>query len=143
MAGPGRRPPHRAPPRPDRVRRIEGGFAFIPNRFLHDGFLASLGHVERSLYLFLVLAGDRNGVSFYAYDRICSILELTLDDYVCARNALITRDLIAFDGTRHQVLALPAHPVLVEPPPLESPDDFADRDPATIHQLIQSSLRRR
>jgi hypothetical protein len=55
----------RAPVRPDRVRRIDGGFAFVPNRFLHDGFLASLGRDELALYLFLVLAGDRNGVSFY------------------------------------------------------------------------------
>ena len=55
--------PSRAPVRPDRVRRIDRGFAAIPNRFLHGGFFASLRHTERSLYLFLVLAGDRNGVS--------------------------------------------------------------------------------
>jgi hypothetical protein len=42
--------PHRAPILPDRIRRPEGGFAFIPNRFLHGGFFASLSHVERSLY---------------------------------------------------------------------------------------------
>ena len=59
-----RRPPYRPPPRPDRIRRITGGFAFVPNEFLHHGFFASLGHTERSLYFFLVLAGDRNGVSF-------------------------------------------------------------------------------
>jgi hypothetical protein len=133
----------RAPPRPDRVRRIEGGFAFIPNRFLHDGFFTSLGPTERSFYLFLVLAGDRNGVSFYAYDRICSVLEVTLDDYVLARNALIDRDLVAFDGTRFQVLALPPHPVPIERPPLVSPDDFADHDPATIRQIIDSWPHRR
>src|SRR5690606_5797195 len=67
--------PQRAPIRPERVRRTEGGFAFIPNRFLHGGFFASLDHLERSLYLFLVLAGDRNGVSYYAYDKICATLE--------------------------------------------------------------------
>jgi hypothetical protein len=133
----------RAPLRPDRVRRIEGGFAFIPNRFLHDGFFTSLGPTERSLYLFLVLAGDRNGVSFYAYDRICSALEVTLDDYVIARNGLIDRDLVAFDGTRFQVLALPPDPVRVERPPLASPDDFADHDPATIRQIIDSWPHRR
>jgi len=57
----------RPPIRLDRVRRIDRrGFAWVPNRFLHDGFFGSLSHAERSLYFFLVVAGDRNGVSFYA-----------------------------------------------------------------------------
>src|SRR5262245_22725742 len=84
-----RRPPHRPPPRPDRIRRITGGFAFVPNEFLHHGFFASLSHTERSLYFFLVLAGDRNGVSYYAHDRICAALELTLDEYLIVRDRLI------------------------------------------------------
>lgn len=140
-AGP--RPPHRAPPRPDRIRRIEGGFAFLPNRFLHEGFFASLSHPERSLYLFLVLAGDRNGVSFYAYDRICAALELTPDEYLLVRNSLIDNDLIAFDGGRFQVLSLPPAPIVLTRRPLVTSEDFEDHDPATIRQLIRSSLDRR
>lgn len=140
MSGHGPRRPHRSPVRPDRVRRIERGFAVIPNRFLHGGFFAALTHAERSLYLFLVLAADRNGVSFYAYDRICSTLEMTPDDYVLVRNALIDKDLIAFDGTRFQVLSLPPQPVLLPRPPLVTQDDFERDDPATIRQLIRSSL---
>lgn len=98
----------RAPIVPGRVRRIAGqSFAFVPHRFLRDGFLASLSHGERSLYLFLLLAADRAGLSFYAYDTICSLLQMTLEDYVQARNGLIHKDLIAFDGTRFQVLSLP------------------------------------
>jgi len=141
----GRRPPHRTPPRPDRVRRIEGGFAFLPNDFLHRGFFASLSHAECSLYLFLVLAADRNGVSFYAYDRICNALQLTLDEYLLVRNSLIDKDLIAFDGGRFQVLSLPPAPIMPTPPrrPLVTQDDFEDHDPATIHHLIRSSLDRR
>lgn len=139
----GRKPPHRAPPRPDRIRRIEGGFAFLPNRFLHEGFFASLSHAERSLYFFLVLAGDRNGVSFYAYDRICDALELTPDEYLLVRNSLIDKDLIAFDGSRFQVLSLPATPIVPTRRPLVASEDFEDHDPATIRHIIQSSLDRR
>jgi hypothetical protein len=142
MAG-GYHPPHRAPPRPERVRRIEPGFAFIPNRFLHAGFLASLSHAERSLYVFFVLAGDRNGVSFYSYDRICSTLEITPDDYVVVRNSLIDKDLIAFDGTRFQVLSLPQAPVIAPARPLVTSEDFEQHDPATIAHVIRSSLSRR
>jgi hypothetical protein len=101
----------RAPIVPERVRRVErDGFAFIPNRFLHGGFFVALNRDELALYLFLVLAGDRNGISFYHYDRICSVLELPLDDYIVARNALIEKDLVAFDGTRFQVLSFAATP---------------------------------
>lgn len=98
---------------PDRIRRIQGGFSFIPHRFLTDGFLASLDQTEILLYLFLILASDRNGLSFYSYDAICTLLQLTVDDYVEARDALIRKDLIAFDGTLFQVLDLPDKPVLL------------------------------
>ena len=97
---------------PDRVQRIQGGFSFIPHRFLTDGFLASLDQAEILLYLFLVLASDRNGLSFYSYDAICTLLQITADDYVEARDALIRKDLIAFDGTLFQVLDLPDKPIL-------------------------------
>lgn len=91
----------------ERVRRIDGGFAFIPHRFLTGGFVSDLTPDQLVLYFFLVLAADRFGLSFYSYDKICSLLEMSLDQYVDARCALIKKDLIAFDGTVFQVLALP------------------------------------
>ena len=95
---------------PDRVRRIEGGFSFIPHRFLADGFLASLEQKEVLLYFFLVLTSDRYGLSFYSDDAICSSLKLSLDEYLEARDGLIEKDLIDFDGTLYQVLDLPPKP---------------------------------
>ena len=84
---------------PDRIRGIKGGFSFIPHRFVTDGFLSSLSQTELLLYLFLVLVSDRYGLSYYAYDSICSLLQLTLEDYIQARDGLLKKDLIAFDGT--------------------------------------------
>lgn len=97
--------------KPGRIRRIQGGFSFVPHRFLMDGFLASLNPAEILLYLFLVLASDRNGLSFYAYDAICTLLKISVDDYILARDGLIDKDLIAFDGTLFQVLDLPEAPI--------------------------------
>ena len=94
----------------DRIRRIDGGFSFIPHRFLTDGFLKTLSQQELLLYVFLILAADRYGLSFYSYDRICSLLHLTLEQYIAARDALIEKDLICFDGTLFQVLSLPSNP---------------------------------
>ena len=59
---------------PNRLRRIEGGFSFIPHRFLTDGFLDPLDQIEILLYMFLCLASDRYGLSFHSYDAICSLL---------------------------------------------------------------------
>lgn len=95
---------------PERVRCIDGGFSFIPHRFLLEGFLSSLNQKELLLYLFLVLAADRNGLSFYSYDHICTLLELNFEEYIASRDGLIEKELIAFDGTLFQVLALPQKP---------------------------------
>ena len=93
---------------PERIRQIEGSFGFIPHRFLADGFLAAMSQYELLLYLFLILAADRYGLSFYSCNSICSLLGFTVDQYLKARNGLIGKDLIAFDGTIFQVLSLPA-----------------------------------
>lgn len=92
---------------PRRIRRIDGGFSFIPHRFLTGGFLSALDPHQLLLYFFLVLAGDRNGLSFYSYDSICNFLKFSLEQYIQAREGLIEKDLLAFDGTIFQVLELP------------------------------------
>lgn len=127
----------------ERLRRTgRDGFAFIPNRFLRDGFFSSLNRDELAVYLFLVLAGDRNGISFYRYDSLCSVLEMTLERYIAARNALIEKDLIAFDGTRFQVLSLPERPLVTARRSLTTATDLAEHDPATIRSAILDALDR-
>ncbi len=115
----------------ERVRRIDGGFSFIPHRFLMEGFLASLNQKQLLLYVFLVLASDRNGLSFYSYDNICRLLQLNLDEYILARNALIEKDLIAFDGTLFQVLSLPQ----------KQPHRHKRRQRSAVKQLIEQTMK--
>ncbi len=113
---------------PERIRRINGGFSFIPHRFLMEGFLASLNQRELLLYLFLIMASDRNGLSFYSYDNICTLLQLNLDEYIASRNGLIEKDLIAFDGTLFQVLSLPQKQPDQQKREVQSPvDKLTDR----------------
>lgn len=123
-----------------RVRTINGSFAFIEHRFLRHGFWASLGHHELLLYLFLVLVADRQGLSFYSYDKICSLLTISVDEYILARDSLIDKDLLAFDGTFFQVLSLPPEPVRPSRL-LQNKEDMERDDPATIHQLIHGRTR--
>ena len=125
---------------PQRLRKITGSFAFIEHRFLRDGFFEILTHHELLLYLFLVLVADRKGLSYYSYDKICTLLRLSLNEYIYARDALIQKDLIAFDGHLYQVLCLPQNHIVQRAPPLKTQKDMVQRDPATIRQLIVNSI---
>jgi hypothetical protein len=116
---------------PERVRCIDGGFSFIPHRFLLEGFLASLNQKEILLYFFLVLASDRNGLSFYSYDHICTLLQFNLDEYIASRGGLIEKDLIAFDGSLFQVLSLPP----------KQPDRQKRRERSPAEPLIQQVMK--
>jgi hypothetical protein len=124
---------------PERIRRIKGGFSFIPHRFLTDGFLDILNKKELLLYFFLILASDRYGLSFYSYDAICSLLKISLDDYIEARDGLIRKDLIVCDGTIFQVLELPESPIRISSmEPFSASDQPGQR--SRITALIQQSL---
>jgi len=123
---------------PERVRKIAGTFGFIEHRFLKEGFFYSLSHHELLLYLFLVLASDRNGLSFYGYEKICTFLRITVDEFILARDGLIHKDLIAFDGRTFQLLSLPRQGP--KSTPLKGKEQMQEKDPATIHQQIVRSL---
>jgi hypothetical protein len=118
---------------PERVRHIDGGFSFIPHSFLTQGFLNILKREEILLYFFLILASDRNGLSYYSYDSICGFLQLNLDEYLEAREGLLAKDLIAFDNGIFQVLELPAKPV--------SCKGFSEKGSSSISKLIHKSLK--
>lgn len=123
---------------PDRIRKIKGSFGFIPHLFLTDGFLVALNQHELLLYMFLVLAADRYGLSFYSCSSICSLLGLDLDQYRKAKDGLIKKDLLAFDGTIYQLLSLPT--------PLNAyqrqrPRSARQKGLMPIAQVFQRSLR--
>jgi hypothetical protein len=124
----------------DRIRKIEGSFATIEHRFLRSGFWVELSHYELLLYLFLVIVADRQGLSFYSYDKICSLLAISVDEYIMARDGLIDQELIAFDGQLFQVLSLPVAPKSRRRSPLINHEDMRRSDPATIRQILATSF---
>jgi hypothetical protein len=62
---------------------------------------------------------------------VCSLLQLSLEDYIEARDGLVGKDLIAFDGTIFQVLDLPKKSLQ---------DAGAKEDRLHIRKIIQQSL---
>lgn len=126
----------------NRIRKIDGSFAWISHTFLRRGFFTSLTQNELLLYFFLVLVADRQGLSYYNYDKICSLLCFSVDDYIVVRDQLIEKDLIAFDGNFFQVLSLPQITVNQSAKLLKNQDDMETFDPATIRQIIRRQFNR-
>jgi len=116
---------------PVRVRQINSGFSFVPHRFITDGFLNCLDQKELLLYLFLILVSDRFGLSFYSYDSICSLLQMRIDQYIKARDSLMDKDLIAFNGILFQVLSLPK----------KRPDNQKSQNSFPVETLIQQTFK--
>lgn len=83
-------------PQPQRLRRITTSFAWIDHRLVRNGYLAVMTHQDQSLYLFLALAADRHGVSFYRKEKICDLLGLDFSAFEVARDRLIGLGLLAF-----------------------------------------------
>jgi hypothetical protein len=131
------------PLEPQRIRKITSSFAFIEHRFLRDGFWSTLDRHQLLLYVFLIIVADRNGLSYYSYDKICTLLKITVDEYIVARDALIEKDLIGFDGHLFQVLSLPDQPLDTSCTALKSKKDMQKHDPATIHRLIAHSFEKK
>lgn len=125
---------------PERVRRIEGGFSFIPHAFLTREFVTHLTQPELLLYFLLILVGDRQGLSYYSQEKLCLLLRMGIDELILARNGLIRKSLIAFDGCLFQVLSLPEKPMPESGRPLTCAADFERDDPLTIRQIIRESL---
>ena len=99
------------PPRPDRQRSIRGSFSWIDHRFLREGFDQGLTRLEKLLYFVLVAVSNQDGVSFYSDARLAELLDIRFPhELKAARNELVARDLIAYEGGIYQVLDLPVRP---------------------------------
>jgi hypothetical protein len=85
-------------PQPQNIRKITNSFAWIDHRVLRNGFLQVMTHQDMALYLFLVLAADRNGVSFYRKEKICDALSLDFRQFEIARDRLINFKLVAYEA---------------------------------------------
>ena len=126
---------------PERIRKIEKGFGFIPNRFLTGGFFNSLSQHEKLIYFLLVMVSDREGLSYYSQDKMSTLLELSLDEFIEARKGLIGKSLIAFNGLMFQVLSLPFKPVEnITKRELVTKEDFLENDRLSIRQFLNKSI---
>jgi hypothetical protein len=107
--------PRPQPPHPDLVRRPSGGFGWLEQRLLLDGWLRELGPKATAVLVLLALAADRNGASFFGRLRMAGALGLSCEDVDLALGRLTELGLVAHRpwraGTRDGVWQLLGVPV--------------------------------
>jgi len=93
-----------------KLRRVPQQFSWVDQRLVRERYIDQLSHEACALYLFLVTVADAQGLSYYAETSLCQRLAMTGTELHQARQALITRGLVAYQCPLYQVLALDAVP---------------------------------
>ena len=96
--------PRSTPVDPTRVRTVPAHFAWIDHR-LRDR-LDALSLEAMALLLFLHLAADQTGCSFWADATIARKLGLPESEILQARAQLVAQGLVAYRAPRSQVLPI-------------------------------------
>jgi len=106
---------HKRPLSLARLRTVPPQFSWVDQRLVRERYIDQLSHQACALYLFLLTVADAQGLSYYADPSLCQRLSMTSTELHQARQALITRDLVAYQRPLYQVLALDAAPEGVTP----------------------------
>jgi hypothetical protein len=101
---------HKRPISVPKLRKVPKQCSWVDQRLVRERYIDRLSHAACALYLFLVTVADAQGLSYYADPSLCQRLALTGPALHQARQALITRGLVASQRPLYQVLALAADP---------------------------------
>lgn len=76
--------------------RYASSYGIVDRKLLFDRYLHRMSHEGAALYLFLVLAADRDGRSYYSDRSIGEILRLTSTVLAGAKSELIKAGLVDY-----------------------------------------------
>lgn len=116
-----------------KLRKVPAQCSWVDQRLVRERSIDQRSPPACALSLFLVTVADAQGLSYYAAPSLCQRLSMTGPALHQARQALITRGLIAYQHPLYQVLAL-------DPAPHEAPARVstvvADDDPVDIKAVF-------
>jgi len=88
-------------------RRIPKHFSWVDHRLVRKNYLMRCSTDALAFYLFLVIVGDHEGLSYYGDKSIAKHLNFNLSsDVKSCRKELESNDLIAYSNGLYQVLGL-------------------------------------
>ena len=97
-------------PNLSRVRRVPKQFSWVDHRLVRLGYLRGRSPHSMTLYLFLIVVADADGVSWYGDERISVELGFSQQTARQVRTELKKADLITYDRPFYQVLGLCGDP---------------------------------
>lgn len=122
--------------------RHAASYGIVDRKLLFDRHLHRMSLEGIALYLFLVLAADREGRSYYGDRSIGEILRFSPDELIAARAELIAAGLIAYRTPNWWVKGFSS---LAQPPPLPAHRPCASSrlsgEPAPIRGAVPEALR--
>jgi hypothetical protein len=131
---------HKRPISLAKLRRVPPQFSWVDQRLVRDHYIDQLSPQACALYLFLVTVADAQGLSYYADPSLGQRLSLSGTELSQARQALITRGLVAYQRPLYQVLALDAAPSGVTPGAVLGVTDAAPVDIQAVFARIWEVL---
>lgn len=116
-----------------KLRTVPPQFSWVDQRLVRDHYIDRLSPQACALYLFLVTVADAQGLSYYADPSLCQRLAMTGPELHQARQALITRGLVAYQRPLYQILALDATP---HEAPARTATGTVDTEPVDIKAVF-------
>jgi len=116
-----------------KLRKVPTQCSWVDQRLVRERYIDRLSHAACALYLFLVTVADAQGLSYYADSSLCQRLAMTSTELHHARQALITRGLVAYQPPLYQVFALDVAPSAATP---SAAPDAADDEPVDIKAVF-------
>lgn len=127
---------------PERLRQVPEQFSWIDQALVQRHLIDRCDARAATLYLFLVIVADADGLSYYGEPTLARRLHLSPAEFIAARQQLIDIDLIAYQAPLYQVLAIPgtvARPATSAP----EPQTRSSNGPARLAQILQQMGHRR
>jgi hypothetical protein len=121
-----------------RIRTVPPQFSWVDQRLVRDRHLEKITHAAAALYLFLIVVGDHQGLSYYSDASLTARLSMDPHTFEEARRSLLSAELIAYKKPLYQVLALDPAPTA---PASKAPLDLPAPIGAVLRHIMKGGAR--
>ena len=89
-----------------RRRTVPSSFGWVDHRLVREGLIRKCDKGALALYLFLIVAADADGLSYYSDAKTARLLNMTEQELQKGRNELLKAGWVLWDGWLYQVVRL-------------------------------------
>ena len=89
-----------------RRRTVPSSFGWVDHRLVREGLIRKCDKEALALYLFLIVAADADGLSYYSDAKTARLLNMTEQELQKGRNELLKAGWVLWDGWLYQVVRL-------------------------------------